>query len=434
MPASRPTARRAALALSGLVATVGMVACTASDVEPEPIRSGPATINTDANSLSGNLALYDDAGSQPVDEALAAAFTARYPKIKITGRYGPADARAQAQALSSDSPPDVASIAALGDAVENGQLTSLDAYATAYGWDQLPAAQLNQYLATSDGVRGSGSQFTLASGFTVTGLYYNRKLAQRVGLSTPPATVADLDAALAKAKRAGVAPMIVGNRTGGLALTVQMMINNEMGADQVNAWIYHAPGATIDTSEAAKGAAKVVEWIKAGYVNAGAVGRFVQGGSLFYASGNWDAAAIAKGLGDDAGFVLPPAAAPGKPLAVSDPLSLFGIPAKAKNKDAAAAFLNFLVSDEARQIVADNGFAPSGTGAPPTTADALGGEVQKAFANLLNANGQVLSVRTATDGIGATWDAQSRLLFARKASPEDALAKIQARYADEVGH
>ena len=58
----------------------------------------------------------------------------------------------------------------------------------------------------------------------------------------------------------------------------------------------------------------------------------------------------------------PPALTEGQFLAMSDPVSNFGIPAKAKaeNKNAAAAFLNFLLSDEARQILVDNGFAPSG--------------------------------------------------------------------------
>lgn len=426
---------------AGILA-VGVTACSApGSGSAGPTDQTPTTVQTTLGSDPVELVLYDGAGLKKVDDALAAAFTKKFPNVKITGRYDPDDIQAQnaPRVLSSDNPPDVARIIALSDVVRNKQLTSLDAYAKTYGWDKLPEGQLSQYRVSADGVRGSGTQYTLASGFTVTGLYYNKKLAQQIGMAAPPATVADLEAALAKAKAAGIVPIMAGNQTGGAMLAIQMMINNAMGAAKVNDWIYHAPDATINTPEAASAVDKVAQWFKAGYFNAdtngtdgtGAVGRFSRGEGLFYPSGNWDASAIGTQMGDNVGFALPPAAEAGKPLAMSDPLSNFGIPAKAKNKDAAAAFLNFLVSEEARQIVAANGFAPSGTGEVPS-ATGVGADVQKAFSDLLAANGQVQFVQNATSGIAATWTAQAQLLLGGKTSAADMLAKVQAQYEDEL--
>jgi ABC-type glycerol-3-phosphate transport system substrate-binding protein len=423
---------------------VGLVACSApGSGSAAGLSALPGAVSTDTANLSGTLVLYDGAGLKPVDDALAAAFTKKYPKIKITGRYDPDDVQAQnaPRVLSSNTPPDIARIIALSDVVKNGQLTNLDPYATAYAWNELPAGQRAQFQVTRKGVRGSGSQYTVASGFTVTGLYYNKKLAQRIGMTTPPATVAELQASLGRAKSAGIVPMIVGNQTGQGVFPIQLMINNGLGATGVNDWVFHVPAARIDAPPAVAAVDTVSQWIKAGYFNAdangtdatGAAGRFGRGEGLFYPSGNWDAATVAKALGTDVGFVLPPAAEAGKPVAMSDPLSNFGIPAKSKNKDAAAAFLNFLLTDEARQIVADNGFAPSGSGAPPKTAAGVATEVQKAFADLVAANGQVQFVQNATSGISAVWNAQAQLLLAEKATPKEVLSKVQSQYTDELG-
>jgi ABC-type glycerol-3-phosphate transport system substrate-binding protein len=119
---------------------------------------------------------------------------------------------------------------------------------------------------------------------------------------------------------------------------------------------------------------------------------------------------------------------------MSDPLSNFGIPAKSKQKDAAAAFLNFALSQEARQIVADAGFAPSGTGeVPETAAGSVKADVQKAFADLVTANGQVQFVQNATSGISATWNSQAQLLMAGRTTPQDMLTALQAQYNRELG-
>lgn len=446
-PGSRRAPGRRALAGLGAVAfiTAALAACSAPGSSSGGDASAePSDVSTDLGSEPIELTLYDGAGLKNVDEALIAAFEAKYPNVSITGRYDPDDVQATnaPRVLASDDPPDIARINALADIVGNGQLAALTPWSQAYGWD-IPAGQLAMYTVDEDGVRGSGTQYTVASGFVLTGLYYNTDVAARAGMTTPPTTLEELETALSGAKDAGVVPLMVGNQTGGGAFPVQMQLNNQLGGQAINDWVFNAPDATIDTPQGQAGVQTIADWIGAGYTNADAngtdattaLGRFAQGEALFYGSGNWDAKTLQEQMGDTVAFVLPPVAQAGdSPLAMSNPVSNFGIPAKADQKDAAAAFLNFLLSPEARQVLVDNGFAPSGAGeAPSTEPGSLNESIQSAFADLVEADGQVQFVQDATSGINTVWNQQTQLLFDDRVTPADYLANIQASYEEQLG-
>lgn len=411
---------------------------SASGTTDAPSAGPAATLGTDPV----KLVVYDGAGLKAVNEALTAEFTKQHPNVTFELRLDPDNVQAvnAPRVLSSDTPPDVARINALSDIVKDNLLAPLTDYAALYKWDRIPAGQMAQYTVDENGVRGTGTQYTVASGFTMTGVYFNRDLAAQVGIDGVPATVAEYEAALQKAKDAGLIGISAGNQNGQVATSFQFLLNNNMGQEAINGWIFHAPDATMDTPEAAAAGDTVADWAAKGYFGenangvdaTGALSNFVQGKALFFASGNWDASAVYKGLGDKAGFGTPPVGDSGKALAMSDPLSNFGIPAKSKNKDAAAAFLEFLLSDEARQIVVDHGFAPSGPGEALTGADELNNSVQAAFAKLVADNGQVQFIQNASNGATAEWNAQLQLLVSGNATGASMVKAVQAKYEDEV--
>ncbi|PRB43460.1 ABC transporter substrate-binding protein [Arthrobacter sp. MYb23] len=404
--------------------------------------SSPTTVSTEIGSVPISLTLYDGAGLKAIDDALIAAFRKKHPNVTITARFDPDNVQSvnAPRVLSSDSPPDIARIGALGETVKSGLLTDLTPWASAYQWEKLPAGQLAQYKSTPDGVRGAGAQYTVASGFTVTGFYYNKELLSRLGLSQAPKTPEEFETALEKAKAANLTGIIAGNQNGQVATSFQFALNRTVGQDKLNSWIFGQPGASIATPDATSAAKTISEWAAKGYINrdtngtqaSDAMGRFARGEALFFASGNWDSAALQKQMGENVGFALPPAA-DGKAVAMSDPSSNFGIPAKSKNKDAAAAFLNFLTSPEARQIAVDNGFAPSGSGEQPTGNGALSTQVQKAFADLVLADGQVQYIQNASNGANAAWTAQIQLLVDGRTTPEDMLKTVQTQYEQDLG-
>ncbi len=80
--------------------------------------------------------------------------------------------------LSSDNPPDLIRLPTLISLVKDDLLKNLDEYATAFGWDKWPAAQLVQNRVSTDGTRGSGSLYAMGLNNSLTGVFYNKKLAR----------------------------------------------------------------------------------------------------------------------------------------------------------------------------------------------------------------------------------------------------------------
>jgi ABC-type glycerol-3-phosphate transport system substrate-binding protein len=363
--------------------------------------------------------------------------------VTITARYDPDDVQAvnAPRVIASTDPPDVARIIALPAAVSNHQLTDLRPWAAAYRWDQLPAGQQAMYRVDEHGVRGTGTQYTMASGFTLTGLYYNKQLAARIGMARPPASLDEFQQALGAAKSAGIVPLMAGNKSGQVTFSIQMMLNALLGRDAVNDWVFNAPRASVDTPNGVAAARIVADWAAKGYLpkdtngtdSTNAAGRFAAGEALFYASGNWDAASLQTKMGDNVGFILPPVRDGDRPVAMSDPVSNFAIPAGSRHKNAAAAFLDFLRSEKARQVAVDAGFAPSGSGPAPTIKPGtLGAEIQAAFVTLVAADGQVQFVQNATNGMSSTWLPQAQMLVAGKTTPAAMMRAVQAAYEQDL--
>lgn len=403
-------------------------------------------VSTDIASTKVTLKLYDGQGLKALDEALISAFHKKFPNITITGTYDPDNVTSQNQPrqLSSATPPDLARVISVTDGTKNGLLTNLDPYAAAYGWTNLPPSQLAQYREYNN-VSGSGSLYAKPTGFTMTGLYYNKKLATQIGMTAPPKSITALTTLMAKAKADGLIPLAAGNSAGTTVIALQLLLNSFMGARPVSQWVFTSPGARIDTPAGVKAATVLDGWVKSGFLPKGvngldptaATGLFTSGKAVFYAWGNWEAPTMDKALPGQVGFMTMPPATPGGPVAAtSDAATAFGIPSKSKHKDAAAAFLNFLSSDQGRQVALDNGFMPSGTAdqtPPKAKAGSVLVEIQAAFNLVSAAGGQVPFVQNATAGIAnRAWNPESQFLLAGKKSPQQFLASVQAEYENEL--
>ena len=206
--------------------------------------------------------------SFPVIEALGAEFMRQYPNVSIEYRK---DAFANLLAnlprvLAGDDPPDLARVTNVNEYVPNGLLLNLDPYAEAYGWDKWPQSIQSQARVNEDGYRGSGSLYGLGLGYEITGVFYNKTLAQQIGMTEPPNTLGELDELLAAAKAAGIQPIIGQNAPiAGTLLPYQMVMNQYIGKDDMSAWIFHSPGATLNSPEALAATEHFNRWIEAGY-------------------------------------------------------------------------------------------------------------------------------------------------------------------------
>lgn len=385
----------------------------------------------------------------PLAKALSDEFSRQFPNVKWDIREDQFAVITQnAPRVLADDPPDLMRLPQVSELVKNNLLKNLDGYAGVFGWDKWPASQLEQLrMKPGGGARGEGSLFAAGLNFSVTGVFYNKTLAARIGMTTPPATLAEFDAVLAKAKQAGMTPIAVfnGGATGGLAFPLQNLMAAYGEPKPINDWIFQKPGATIDTPSNVKAAQHLQSWIKAGYFSKDAnamdyakmMSEFLAGNGLFMFNGDWESGNLDKRMAGQVGF-FPLPSETGKVAAMSAPLT-FGIAARAKNPDCAAFFLDWVATNaEARRIAVEvGGSHPMGPADAPLPAVAQGtvtAETLAAGARISKDNGSMDFIANATGAIYAkSWTPQLQKLFAGEQSPEGLLKTVQSDYQTQVG-
>ncbi len=351
--------------------------------------------------------------------------------------------------LASDNPPDLIRLPTLVSFVKDGLLKNLDNYATAFGWDKWPVPQLSQARVAADGTRGSGSLYAVGLNYSLTGVFYNKKLATQIGMTQPPQTLAEFESLLAKAKSAGLLPIMQWGsaKSGmGLAFPLQALMASLGSTQPINDWIFQKQGATIDTPSNLQAAQHLQQWITNGYfptdINAieytDSNARFVKGEGVFTFNGDWENADYDKNLAGSTGFFLMPSAqAGGSPAAMSAPLT-YGIAAKAKNADCAAFFLNWVASNPtARQIdVTVGGSNPGGPAdatMPTVAAGSITIDTLAAGAVMGKAGTAMDFIANSTSAIFAQgWTPELQKMVGGKEDAAGLLKAVQAEYLREL--
>jgi raffinose/stachyose/melibiose transport system substrate-binding protein len=351
--------------------------------------------------------------------------------------------------LAGDNPPDLIRLPTMVSLVKDKLLKNLDTYATAFGWDKWPAAQLAQNRVGSDGTRGSGSLYAAGLNYSLTGVFYNKKLATQIGMTQPPATVAAFEDLMAKAKAANLQPIMAWNASasgGGLAFPLQQLMAAYGPTQPINDWIFQKSGATIDTPTNLTAAQHLQQWVTAGYFpkDANAIeytdanARFGKGEGVFMFNGDWQDAAYDKDFAGNVGFfVFPSGTDGGSVAAMSAPLT-YGIAAKAKNADCAAFFLNWVATnDAARQVdVTVGGSNPGGPtelAIPPAAAGSIINGTLAAGGTVAKSNGAMDFIANATGSIFAKgWTPELQKMIGGKQTADGLLKAVQAEYQKEL--
>ena len=351
--------------------------------------------------------------------------------------------------LASDNPPDLLRLPTMVSFAKDGLLYNLDGYAAAFGWNDWPVPQLNQNRIDANGVRGSGTLYAMGLNYSLTGVFYNKKLATQIGMTEPPKTVAEFESLLAAAKAAGLLPIMEWGsaKSGmGLAFPLQQLMAAYGPVGPINDWLFGKAGATIDTPTNLIAAQHLEQWIKAGYfpsdINAieytDAAARFGKGEGVFTFNGDWQNAGYDTDLPGNVGFFLmPPSEAGGGFAAMSAPLT-FGIAAKAKHPDCAAFFLNWVATNPtARQIDVTVGGSNPGGPADATMPAVTPGSVTAetlAAGPVMGADGGAMDfIANATSSIFAQgWTPELQKMVGGQQDAAGLLKAVQAEYLREL--
>ncbi|HUH98466.1 MAG TPA: extracellular solute-binding protein [Anaerolineales bacterium] len=436
-PATQVPAATAAPAATQPPATVAATAA--------PAASAPSC-GTDPVVLNG----YFETGFD-LPFKLSAEFTKEYPNVtwNISQDQFANLITSAPLLLASDNPPDLIRLPTMVSYAKDGLLMNLDTYATEFGWDKWPMAQINQNRLAPDGTRGSGTLYAWGLNYSLTGVFYNKKLAAQIGMTTPPQTLDEFEGLLAKAKAAGLLPIMQWGsaKSGmGLAFPLQALMASLGPTQPINDWIFQKPGATIDTPTNLTAAQHLETWIKDGYfppdINAieytDSNARFVKGEGVFTFNGDWENADYDTNMAGNAGFFLmPPATAGNPPAAMSSPLT-YGIAAKAKHADCAAFFLNWVATNPAaRQIDVTVGGSNPGGPADATMPSVTSGSITN---DTLAAGGVINQAGTAMDFIANStssifaqgWTPELQKMVGGQEDAAGLLKAVQAEYLREL--
>ncbi len=351
--------------------------------------------------------------------------------------------------LAGDNPPDLIRLPTIVSLVKDNLLKNLDSYATAFGWDKWPASELSQDRVAADGTRGSGSLYAAGLNYSLTGVFYNKKEAAQIGMTQPPTTLAAFEDLLAKAKAANLQPIMAWNASasgGGLAFPLQQLMAALGSTQPINDWIFQKAGATIDTPTNLAAAQHLQQWISAGYFNkdtnateyTDANARFGKGEGVFMFNGDWQDAAYDTAAPGNVGFFIFPSATDGGPVAAMSAPLTYGIPAKAKNADCAAFFLNWVATNAAARQVdvtvgGSNPGGPTDLTIPPAAAGSIINDTLAAGGAVAKSNGAMDFIANSTGTIFAKgWTPELQKMVGGKETPDGLLKAVQAEYLKEL--
>jgi raffinose/stachyose/melibiose transport system substrate-binding protein len=442
------------VALAASAVLLLTAACTPGSDNPGGGASAPSSVKTDAGALGDvSLTVWDQEvrGGQAAQMAeLNKEFQAKYPNIKLKRVSRSFDdlKTTLRLALSGNDAPDVVQAnngrSDMGEFVKAGQLVPLDKWAEAYNWkSRYPESVLQYSRYSADGrTFGEGNLYGMPQVGEVVGIYYNKTKLAALGLE-PPKTWADFENALGKAKAAGELPMQFGNLDKWPAIHVFGTVQDKLvPAEQITTLAFGRAGASWKTAENTKAAETLVSWVDKGYFNQGFNGQgydpawqdFGKGKGVFLIAGTWLQADLQKALGDKVGFMLPPgASADEKPVVTGGTGLPFAVTNKAKNPDAAAAYINFITSPDAMKVLTSTGNLPIADTSAQQAPAGLAADIFNAFGTAVGKEGLVPYLDYATPTMYDTLGAALQDLLAKKATPAQFVDKIEADYSKFAG-
>ncbi|PKW26979.1 extracellular solute-binding protein [Phycicoccus duodecadis] len=446
----RPTTH---LIAAGMLGALALTACTPGSTTGTGATDQPSgAVETDPAAMGKvTLTVWDQevrGGQAAQIEELNKEFQAKYPNItlkRVTRSFDDLKTTL-GLALSGNNPPDVFQAnngrPDMGKFVQAGQLLPLDRYAEAYRWTERYPESVRKYSSySSDGKTfGTGNLYGLPQVGEVVGIYANKAVLAKAGITDMPTTWADFEASLAKVKTAGQLPLVLGNLDKWPAIHVFGTVQAQTTpAEEIRTLGFGQKGGSWTTPENQKAAQTLVDWVDKGYFSPDVNGlgydpawqQFSKGTGAYLIAGTWLQADLGKAMGDDVTFVLPPPAG-STPVATGGTGIPWAVSSRTKHPDAAAAYIDFITDEHAMAVLAKTENLPVADTADQKAPSALGQDVFTAFGTAVKDDSLVPYLDYATPTMSDTLGAALQDLLAKKATPQQFLDTVQKDYGDFV--
>ncbi len=315
---------------------------------------------------------YGTEANATVTDALVKAYMAKNPNVTIQVVSQPADnyfALLKAAAVAQTGPDLMTMWTGLFALQNQTYLEPLDQY--------IPADTLKSF----NGIDWCSKGLSLSQGAICVPLdmqhyngFYNKDLFAKAGITSFPTNWTEFMAACAKLKAAGILPLAYG--PGGQALNAGFYpyydLSYMMMYLPVTDWQKLYSGQ-IPWSDPAI-VAQLTKWAtlkSQGYTNSDvlngdSVGMFEAGQAAMVLEGSWDFKEFHDKMGASVGVFIPPFTDTQAKGVVEFPGDGFGVTSYSQHKAEAAAFLAWMATPEAQQIIAAGGLIPVVPGTPAT--------------------------------------------------------------------
>ena len=441
--------RLTSVAIGGVALALTLAACAPGTGQADKPDSQSGEISTDISGVGDvTLTVWDQevrGGQNEQIEQLNAAFEKKYPNVtidRVSQAFDDLNTTLRL-ALTDKDAPDVVQANngrnTMGAFVAADQLRPLDDYADAYGWFDRYSESILQYSTYSDdaSVFGEGDLYGLPQVGEVVGIFYSKSKLEGLGLEVPSDWAA-FGEALSAAKAAGEIPVQLGNIEQWPALHVfgPMQADYVAPDDIINLGLGN-PGASWETAENEKAAEALQAWANDGYFNDGANGTdydaawqaLAAGNGVFLIGGSWLAADLADAMGDDLGFFLPQTE--DGSLATTGGTGLpFTITSAAENTDVAAAYIDFITSDDAMEIIAETGNLPVNRTAELAPDSGVLADIYTVFGDVSTDGSLLPYLDYATPTFGETLGQSLQNLIDGRLAPKDFVEALEADYAE----
>src|SRR5262245_11645290 len=202
----------------------------------------------------------------------------------------------------------------------------------------------------------------------ILGVYYNKNMLAGLGLGVPT-TFGQFQQDLAIAKRAGKVPIQFGNNDAFPGIHEFAVIQDQMASkNSLTDFILgrRANHLSFGTPQNVQAAATLQDWVKKGYFTSGfggggfdsAVANFAKGQGLFMITGNWIVANLGADNRNFGFFLLPPMSAGAGPVSTGGEGFPLAITAASQHPDVAAAYIDWMTSEHASNLLLETGEIP----------------------------------------------------------------------------